>query len=78
MKVVVKDRQGLVGQMLSNSRDRKVYRIKYVGPEGLTALEIDEDGKEFGPVNEITWRCVKAIYSLVVPVEQIDDGKLVT
>ncbi len=78
MKADVRNLADLIGQGIVNTRDRKMYQITAVGIAGCTCYEVREDGKLHGPEISLTWRAFKALYSLVVRVEDIDDGKLVT
>jgi hypothetical protein len=66
----------LKNQLIRNNRDRKIYRVTACGPGGITAYLVNEDGITYGPENSITWRAVKALYTILVPLEDIDDGKL--
>ena len=76
MKAKVQNLAELVGQGIVNVRDRKIYQITAVGIAGVTAYEVDEDGKMFGPEINSTWRAIKALYSIIVRVEDVDDGRL--
>lgn len=77
MKAKISNLRDLKGKGIVNVRDRKAYRITAVGAVGVTAYQVDEDGKEFGPENNITWRAFQALYSIIVRAEEIDDGKVV-
>jgi len=77
VKAVVQDLRSLKGKGIVNVRDRKIYRITAVGIAGVTCYQVNEDGKMHGPEICITWRAFKVLYSIIVPVEDIDDGKLV-
>lgn len=77
MKAKIENLADLVGKGIVNIRDRKIYQITAVGLAGVTCYQVDEDGKMHGPETNITWRAFKALYSIIVRVEEIDDGKLV-
>lgn len=76
MKVKVEDPRALKGQYLRHTRDNTVWEIRDVGRLGVTAYQVASDGNSYPPENIITWRAVRALYTILVGLEDIDMEKI--
>ncbi len=72
MKARVEDPRALVNQFI---RDRQgaCYQVTAVGDFGVTCYQVDPEGTKFGPETCVTWAAVKHCYTILVPLEDIDD-----
>jgi len=74
IQAVVEDTRRLRGNYIRNMRDDRIYKIIDTGPQGVTVRRARDFGGEVGgPEVLITWRAVKALYSIMVHVCDIDE-----
>ena len=75
--VRIEDPRALVGQYIQQVRSKELYYVEAVGRAGMTCREVEAYGQtpaQSTPETCITWRAIKALYTIVVPIEQIEPG----
>jgi len=71
--VIVEDRKVFKGQYLRHMRTDEIFYCTDIGRDGITCYQAEGfSGQWGGPQIFITWKAVKALYSIMVHVCDIE------